>query len=853
MGGLLVSSDTDCVVGGDITRLARLHKEFKDVGFKCLHLDVPHAYHTCAMDPILDRLRQLGAKVKLGVPSIPILSNVHGRIVSPGDSSVFTPDYFARQCAEPVRFAQGIQDLTAREVSPIAAWLDIGPHPTTLPMIPESSQHSAHIACLRKAVPDLDALACALTRLYSTSIPLAWRKVFVTISPEATLCEIPAYPFANTRYWVPYREAAVRTSQPRAEVPRFSLLDSCGPQAFPDGRDIAVFETDDLTLSHLITGHRMAGYALCPASVYLELALSASHVFLERLGSMGSKVVVLSGIVFTSPLVYNPAVRRTVLVNTALDGGGEESCCGTFSICSTLSTSPGENQTHCHGSFRLRPTEDALAKLSLSKTTVERRKEAVCLPSGNSEVFRAHTVYNVIFPRVVEYSKPYHIIQSIWIDPNGVDAYAHVKLDSNAPSGCFVTHPIFVDSLLHVAGFLVNCNAAPHEVFICNQIDAVHIVPARIDESAVYGVYCNIGFLSETLAVADTFAVSLDGTVVAHMKRLRFRKLKMSVFESVLSATTRSLDGTHTSHFRQSSGQSAVSSAISMPDRENLLLVAVSEVCGIDARDLRAQSRLSDLGVDSLMSIELVTRLRGLMPGIRLDTHKILSSLDIQDLLLNLQDDVESPVSNASFSSGTLNDTSEHSWSDVHPPASLDLFALKEVVSSVLNIPTQELSDDADLRSLGLDSLTAIEALHALKSRLGVALTNDMFMKWNTIRDIHSNIFAPSSPKSLQHRQSIPQMTGSFASDSNPTQYQQGRDLSALPLFLIHDGSGMAHSYSRIALLGRSVWGIHNPKFSTGEKWDGGVVEMAVHYASMIKDISGNESCIIGGQSFVVS
>ena len=60
------------------------------------------------MNPILEDLTTLASSAELHAPSIPIVSNVHGIVVRHGDASVFTAQYFARHCGEPVKFEQGI-------------------------------------------------------------------------------------------------------------------------------------------------------------------------------------------------------------------------------------------------------------------------------------------------------------------------------------------------------------------------------------------------------------------------------------------------------------------------------------------------------------------------------------------------------------------------------------------------------------------------------------------------------------------------------------------------------------------------------------------------------------------------
>ncbi|KFH45731.1 hypothetical protein ACRE_034560 [Hapsidospora chrysogenum ATCC 11550] len=56
------------------------------------------------------------------------------------------------------------------------------------------------------------------------------------------------------------------------------------------------------------------------------------------------------------------------------------------------------------------------------------------------------------------------------------------------------------------------------------------------------------------------------------------------------------------------------------------------------------------------------------------------------------------------------------------------------------------------------------------------------------------------------------------------------------PLFLMHDGGGTTFMYNFLPALGRFVYGIRNPHFSTGEIFSGGVSEMGRLYARWIHD-----------------
>ncbi|WEW62048.1 hypothetical protein PRK78_007548 [Emydomyces testavorans] len=72
---------------------------------------------------------------------------------------------------------------------------------------------------------------------------------------------------------------------------------------------------------------------------------------------------------------------------------------------------------------------------------------------------------------------------------------------------------------------------------------------------------------------------------------------------------------------------------------------------------------------------------------------------------------------------------------------------------------------------------------------------------------------------------------------------------SATPLILIHDGGGTTVSYFYLESLDRTVYGIQNPRFYSGEPWEGGLPEMGRIYASLIRSVIPSGPVILGGWS----
>lgn len=93
LAGLTVAcrnSISDCVVGGPLARINLLHQD-KNVRTKLL--DVPYAFHTSAMDPVLDLLEELGSSNGLRFPFCRRYTSGSSRqVIFAATTLPFTPD-----------------------------------------------------------------------------------------------------------------------------------------------------------------------------------------------------------------------------------------------------------------------------------------------------------------------------------------------------------------------------------------------------------------------------------------------------------------------------------------------------------------------------------------------------------------------------------------------------------------------------------------------------------------------------------------------------------------------------------------------------------------------------------------
>ncbi len=99
---------------------------------KTTRLPVSHAFHSPRVEPILDQLTEVAASLDFADPQIPVVSNLTGEPFT--ERELGSPDYWARQAREPVRFMDGVEFLSE---SGATQFLELGPAPVLAAMAAE--------------------------------------------------------------------------------------------------------------------------------------------------------------------------------------------------------------------------------------------------------------------------------------------------------------------------------------------------------------------------------------------------------------------------------------------------------------------------------------------------------------------------------------------------------------------------------------------------------------------------------------------------------------------------------------------------------------------------------------------
>jgi malonyl CoA-acyl carrier protein transacylase/acyl carrier protein len=192
-----VNGPEEIVISGTADAVQAALAAFAAEGLKTRDLNVSHAFHSACMDPALDAIERAVASIKLAPPRLDLISNLTGDVAK---EELTRASYYRRHAREPVQFAAGIRALAAQGYD---LFVEIGPSPTLSSMaqrcLPEGTG-TTWLPSLRKGHDDWQQLLGSLGALYARGVAVGWTGFHEDyLHRRVTL---PTYPFQRIRCWV---------------------------------------------------------------------------------------------------------------------------------------------------------------------------------------------------------------------------------------------------------------------------------------------------------------------------------------------------------------------------------------------------------------------------------------------------------------------------------------------------------------------------------------------------------------------------------------------------------------------------------------------------------------------------
>jgi acyl transferase domain-containing protein len=183
------------VVSGDADAVSEVEAHWRALGRRARRLPVSHAFHSRHMDSVLTEFHTTASRLAFAVPTIPIISNLTGRIADA--DQIRAARYWTDHIRQPVRFHDGIQTL--RDLG-VTMFVELGPDTVLSALVREivDDRPLVATAVLRRDRPEASTLLSASAQLHVAGRHVDW----MPLVEGGRRTALPTYSFDRQRYWL---------------------------------------------------------------------------------------------------------------------------------------------------------------------------------------------------------------------------------------------------------------------------------------------------------------------------------------------------------------------------------------------------------------------------------------------------------------------------------------------------------------------------------------------------------------------------------------------------------------------------------------------------------------------------
>ena len=210
----VVNAPSLSVVSGSSDAVEAFEGRLRASGIECRRLRTSHAFHSAAMDPVIESFTALVRSADPRTPQRRVVSNLTGTWLT--DAEATSPEYWAQHLRRPVLFADGVRTLLAGGIDFL---IETGPGRTLGTLARAQSATVSVTASLPGAVEAAEDHAVLLQALGETWIagaPLDWARF--SAGERRRRVPLPTYPFERSRHWIEPDEEATERRRARTRA-----------------------------------------------------------------------------------------------------------------------------------------------------------------------------------------------------------------------------------------------------------------------------------------------------------------------------------------------------------------------------------------------------------------------------------------------------------------------------------------------------------------------------------------------------------------------------------------------------------------------------------------------------------
>ncbi|KAH8804534.1 hypothetical protein F5884DRAFT_679320 [Xylogone sp. PMI_703] len=888
-----INSTREIVLSGKSDEMSNVANRLRQSGFKCTQLQVPFAFHSEQIDPILAQFEELAESVDFRKADIPIISSAVGRYLD--EPGAINASYLSKHARNTVNFVGGLVSAQMTgAIDPQTIFLEIGPHPVCLGMVKTTlSSATICLPTLRRNESAYKTISNSLSVLHTFGLKIDWNEYHRDFVDSLQLLSLPSYSFDEKNYWIQYEgDWCLTKGQPLKHQSELILenkrhkLSTTTVHTITkeeiDGNIVTLSTESDLSkqgLREVVTGHVVNGAMLCPSSLYADMAMTVCNYAYKLIKPEVSDISVdIANMKVPKPLLANAdgssqVLKLTVTLNAQA---------GTADLI--FSTKPGTEEVE-HATCRVffGSCEEYLSEWRRNTYLIQSRidwlKDAE--KCGKAHKIGRGLAYK-LFSALVDYDSKYRGMEEVILHSSNMEATSQVVFQTTEKDGNFMCSPYWIDSVAHISGFIVNASDtidSRKDVYISHGWESLRIAePFSADKT--YRSYVKMQAEDNNVMSGDVFV--FDGNkIIAVVKGLKFQCVPRKVLNMLLPMSDLKMTGNPGSRGKSSQTQKA--DAVQTPKvtmehinkldlnspslcSQALEILAAEVGTGID--ELVDDIHFADLGIDSLMSLAVSGRMR---EELEIDIHSsdfntITTIGSFKSFLAKFEKQKLDSTHNDS-PTASLDQSTSNLLEDSNITTPIDDFSdqiEEDYISNIIRVAileetgldSDEIKETVDLATLGVDSLTSLSLLENLQGKTNMLLPGDFLIENLSIRDIKQSLKLMTLER-VPKAMSTPIHTETVGIPSPPQRLASSVLLqghlrkSSKYLWFIPDGGGSATSYVDIPNLlpDLAVLGLNSPYMKTPEEYKCGVVGIATAFITEIKRRQPHGPYLLAGWS----
>ena len=630
-----------------VAEVASKSPSFASIKTRKLHVN--NAFHSTLVEPLMADLEQVGQEIDFREPNLRLERATEFESVG-----LLTPRYVADHMRNPVYFDHAVQRLCKLYDSCI--WLEAGSNSTVTTMASRArvSPSPSHFQPVHITSDDgFQFLADATANLWREGLNVSFWPHHRSQRSQYPVFYLPPYQFEKSKHWMDLKtppKAVVQTVMQEAKP--IGLWTFVGYQ--DEGNRSVRFQINTMTeefRSYLLGYVVLQTASACPSTLQLHITTEALKSLLPS-AAISKVQPQLQALITHAPMALDPSKYVWLDAETS----DAQSLVWDFKITSNGEQNESASTLHISGRTIFRSDEDSEVQAEFAKyERLVGMKRCLDLLDSNAadEVIQGRNIYRS-FSDVVQCSETFRCVQKI-VGKDNESAGRVVKKPKATGEGWMDIG--LSDSFCQIAGVFVNCmtDILETDVWIHDKIDQWIRSPkihADTGWPELLNVFCCHHRPSEQYYISDVFIFDpRNGALLEVILGIHFRRIPKDTMRkallkitpgaktqlpAVLSAPTNkaipvTVEASKTAKPSESS-LTKPRKRKSQPDITSKVRSLVSTMSGLEPEEIKDDSELGDIGIDSLMGMEVAHEIE-IAFKCSLDQSDLLDLTDFSSLI----------------------------------------------------------------------------------------------------------------------------------------------------------------------------------------------------------------------------